>query len=217
MSSATEHHHDLSSPVSIPGNLTTRRDLLTLPGVPKEPTCGMNPWRRNSTGECQLSSLPPAGRATRVSTCKVPAVLPMVGPGWVTPLLEKMCEQDVSLGQRCWGERRQLGGSDVRLALNPQKSPYLEKCSILLLISAFASISLLVCAAAVLLSGREGEAEEGGERTPVSRMLGMTPSQICILLGATSCNPLASSTSCWACWTQAGLQPPTLAQGMFLR
>lgn len=53
-------------------------------------------------------------------------------------------------------------GSRVRLALNPQKSAYLEKCSIRLLISPFALISLLVCAAAVLLSGREGEAEEGG-------------------------------------------------------
>lgn len=53
-------------------------------------------------------------------------------------------------------------GSSVRLALNPQKSAYLEKCSIRLLISPFALISLLVCAAAVLLSGREGEAEEGG-------------------------------------------------------
>lgn len=80
----------------------------------------------------------------------------------MTPLLEKMCDQDVSMGQRCWGRRGSSGGADVRLALNPQKSPYLEKCSILLLISPFASISLLVCAAAVLLSGREGEAEEGG-------------------------------------------------------
>lgn len=106
-------------------------------------------------------------------------------------------------GNGAGGRAGSSGGSDVRLALNPQKSPYLEKCSILLLISAFASISLLVCAAAVLLSGREGEAEEAGERTPVLRMLGMSPSQICILLGATSCNPLASSTPCWACWAAA--------------
>lgn len=55
-------------------------------------------------------------------------------------------------------------GSSMRLALNPQKSPYLEKCSIRLLISPFALISLLVCAAAVLLSGRAGAAEEGAGR-----------------------------------------------------
>lgn len=134
-------------------------------GPPSSSCCpkGANqPRQSNSIGGCQLSSLPPAGSATSISSCKVPAVPPMVGPGWVTPLLEKMCDQDVSMGQRCWGRRGSSGGSDVRLALNPQKSPYLEKCSILLLISPFASISLLVCAAAVLLLGREGEAEEGG-------------------------------------------------------
>lgn len=68
------------------------------------------------------------------------------------------------LGVMVLGERGIARGSGVRLALNPQKSPYLEKCSIRLLISPFALISLLVCAAAVLLSGREGEAEEGAGR-----------------------------------------------------
>jgi len=72
----------------------------------------------------------------------------------------------------------------VRLALNPQKSPYLEKCSIRLLISPFALISLLVCAAAVLLSGREGEAEEGVGRQEHA-CAGDAPTsqdQLCVLL-----------------------------------
>lgn len=84
-------------------------------------------------------------------------------------------------------------GSGMRLTLNPQKSPYLEKCSIRLLISPFALISLLVCAAAVLLSGREGEAEEGAGRREHA-CAGDAPTsqgQLCVLLLASG--PLGPS------------------------
>lgn len=94
--------------------------------------------------------------------------------------------------------------SGMRLALNPQKSPYLEKCSIRLLISPFALISLLVCAAAVLLSGKEGEAEEGAGRREhaCARDAPTSQGQLCVLLLASVILPsvrgtLGSSLARW--------------------
>lgn len=100
-------------------------------------------------------------------------------------------------------------GSSMRLALNPQKSPYLEKCSIRLLISPFAFISLLVCAAAVLLSGRAGAAEEGAGRREhaCAREAPTSHGQLRVLL-LRVIRLLRG---------QAGLQPCTWAQEVFLR
>lgn len=114
----------------------------------------------------QLPPLPLAKSATSGSSLQglcflleADWVLLPVESGWPGGVLGR--GSTAGVGDDGVGGEEVARGAGMRLALNPQKSPYLEKCSIRLLISPFALISLLVCAAAVLLSGREGEEGAG--------------------------------------------------------
>lgn len=77
-------------------------------------------------------------------------------------------------------------GSGVRLALNPQKSPYLEQCSIHLLISPLALISLLVLLPQCCFrGGREEGAAQEGAGSPERACAGDAPTsqgQLCLVL-----------------------------------
>lgn len=150
-----------------------------------------------ASGSCSLSPLPPAESAT--SALSLQGLCLLLGAGWLSP--GGMCWK--MWPSQNWGARGEEAarGSGVRLALNPQKSPYLEQCSIHLLISPLALISLLVllpqcCFRAGRGEGSEGAAQEGAG-SPEHACAGDAPTsqgQLClVLLGSGPAHPSKGS------------------------
>lgn len=130
----------------------------------------MNPLGINAPGCCSLSCLAPAESTT--STSSLRGLCFLLGVGWLSA-------GETSAGRgwpsQSWGDcargEEATRGSSVRLALNLQKSAYLEQCSIHLLISPLALISLLVLLPQCCFrGGREGGNGRGGGREPRTRL-----------------------------------------------